>query len=191
MTSPSLSRTRKRISIRGVVQGVGFRPFVYNLARSLQLAGFILNSSSGVTIESNVWSGIEEFLHRLRTSPPPLAQIMEITLKEVSLQHASDFSIQASQEKEDAFSLISPDVATATIAGASLAIRRTAVTDMRLSCSAGDDEKPFDCLPCPAGWPSNDGLMQRFQLLVRPDVQPGGRYVERHQMRWRRKPIGV
>ena len=81
----SLPRIRKRISIRGVVQGVGFRPFVYNLARSLQLAGFIWNSSSGVTVEVEGPDGaIEQFLHTLRTSPPPLAQIMEIALEEVS-----------------------------------------------------------------------------------------------------------
>ncbi len=106
-------RIRKRISIRGVVQGVGFRPFVYNLARSLQLAGFILNSSSGVTVEIEGPDGaIEQFLHTLRTSPPALAQIIEIALEEVSLQNASDFSIQPSREQENAFAFISPDVAT-------------------------------------------------------------------------------
>ncbi len=109
----SLSRIRKRISIRGVVQGVGFRPFVYNLARSLQLTGFILNSSSGVTVEvEGPGHAIEQFLHTLRTSPPPLAQLMEIALEEVSLQHASDFLIQPSREQENEFAFISPDVAT-------------------------------------------------------------------------------
>ena len=111
--SHSLPRIRKRISIRGVVQGVGFRPFVYNLARSLQLAGFILNSSSGVTVEIEGPDGaIEQFLHTLQTSPPPLAQIMEFALEEVSLQNASEFSIQPSRDEENAFAFISPDVAT-------------------------------------------------------------------------------
>ncbi len=109
----SLPRIRKRISIRGVVQGVGFRPFVYNLARSLDLAGFILNSSSGVTVEIEGPDGsIAQFLHTLRTSPPPLAQILEIALEEVSLQNASEFSIQPSREEENEFVFISPDVAT-------------------------------------------------------------------------------
>ncbi|MGC1921453.1 MAG: carbamoyltransferase HypF [Acidobacteriaceae bacterium] len=109
----SLARIRKRISIRGVVQGVGFRPFVYNLARSLQLAGFILNSSSGVTVEiEGPDAAIEQFIETLRTNPPPLAQIMELTLEEVSLQNASEFSIQPSREEENAFAFISPDVAT-------------------------------------------------------------------------------
>jgi hydrogenase maturation protein HypF len=109
----SLSRIRKRISIRGVVQGVGFRPFVYNLARSLQLTGFILNSSSGVTVEiEGPGHAIEQFLDTLRSSPPPLAQIMEISLEQVYLQHASEFSIQPSREQENEFAFISPDVAT-------------------------------------------------------------------------------
>ena len=95
------------------MQGVGFRPFVYNLAQSLRLTGFILNSSSGVTVEiEGVDRVIEQFLHTLQTSPPPLAQIMEITTEEVSLQHASEFSIRASREEENAFAFISPDVAT-------------------------------------------------------------------------------
>ncbi|MGO8718759.1 MAG: carbamoyltransferase HypF [Acidobacteriaceae bacterium] len=112
-TDRSVPRTRKRISIRGVVQGVGFRPFVYNLAQSLELSGYILNSSSGVTVEiEGPHRAIEQFLHALRTSPPPLAQITEIATEELSLQYASDFTIRASQEQENAFSLISPDVAT-------------------------------------------------------------------------------
>ena len=109
----SLPRTRKRIAIRGVVQGVGFRPFVYNLAQSLQLAGFIWNSSAGVTVEVEGPDGaIEQFLHTLRTSPPPLAQIMEISLEEVSLQNTSEFSIQSSREEENGFAFISADAAT-------------------------------------------------------------------------------
>ena len=109
----SLPRIRKRISIRGVVQGVGFRPFVYNLARTLRLTGFILNSSSGVTVEiEGAHSAIDQFLHTLRTSPPPLAQIMEIALEDISLQNASEFSIQPSREEENEFAFISPDVAT-------------------------------------------------------------------------------
>jgi hydrogenase maturation protein HypF len=112
-TTLSLPRIRKRISIRGIVQGVGFRPFVFNLARSMELAGFILNSSSGVIIEiEGSDPAIDQFLRVLRTNPPPLAQITEITLEEISLQNARDFSIRTSQEEADAFSFISPDMAT-------------------------------------------------------------------------------
>ncbi len=113
-TTRSLPTARKHIFIRGVVQGVGFRPFIYNLAHSLGLGGYILNSSSGVTVEvEGPDSAIDQFLATLRASPPPLAQITEIALTEVPLQNASEFSIRESQAEQDhAFSLISPDVAT-------------------------------------------------------------------------------
>lgn len=112
-TTRSVATTRLRISIRGVVQGVGFRPFVYNLAQSLGVTGFILNSSSGVTVEiEGPDRTLQQFLQILRTSPPPLAQIAEVMTEEVSLQNASGFTIRASREETDAFSLISPDVAT-------------------------------------------------------------------------------
>ncbi|MHB1857379.1 MAG: acylphosphatase, partial [Acidobacteriaceae bacterium] len=61
-TTRSLPTARKHIFIRGVVQGVGFRPFIYNLAHSLGLAGYILNSSSGVTVEvEGPGSAIDQF----------------------------------------------------------------------------------------------------------------------------------
>jgi hydrogenase maturation protein HypF len=105
--------TRKRILVRGVVQGVGFRPFVYNLARSLGLNGYILNSSSGVKIEvEGPDTAIERFLDTLRTNPPPLAQIANIIEIDLRLQGEDGFSIRESADDEAAFALISPDVAT-------------------------------------------------------------------------------
>ena len=50
-TTSTASARRKHIDVRGIVQGVGFRPFVYKLAHSLGLTGYVFNSSSGVTIE--------------------------------------------------------------------------------------------------------------------------------------------
>ena len=55
---------------------------------------------------------IEQFLQTLRSNPPPLAQIMEIALENVSMHNASQFSIQPSREQENAFAFISPDMAT-------------------------------------------------------------------------------
>ncbi len=49
--TPTASARRRHIDVRGIVQGVGFRPFVYKLAQSLSLTGYVFNSSSGVTIE--------------------------------------------------------------------------------------------------------------------------------------------
>ena len=112
-TTSSLPTLRKQVFVRGVVQGVGFRPFVYNLAASLGLSGYILNSSSGVTIEvEGLPAAIDQFLHALQVDPPPLAQIADITVTDIPLQRESGFSIRESMAQDGAFSLVSPDVAT-------------------------------------------------------------------------------
>lgn len=69
----------ERIRVRGLVQGVGFRPFVWHLAQDLQLSGEVSNDGDGVLIQ--VWgchAQLSEFVQRLRTEPPPLARIDEI-----------------------------------------------------------------------------------------------------------------
>jgi len=112
-TTPYTPIVRKQIFIRGIVQGVGFRPFVYNLAQSLALSGYILNSSSGVTIEiEGEDSAVEQFLHTLRNSPPPLAQITDIALTGIPVQGELCFAIRDSQTDYCEFVLVSPDVAT-------------------------------------------------------------------------------
>ncbi len=71
---------RQQIRVRGIVQGVGFRPFVYNLAQSLRLAGYVLNSSAGVLIEvEGDPAQIDLFVRELNENPPPLAQIEDIS----------------------------------------------------------------------------------------------------------------
>ena len=70
---------RLHIQVRGIVQGVGFRPFVYKLAKSLDLTGYVFNSSSGVTIEiEGGQSKVDGFLKTLRNDPPQLAEITQI-----------------------------------------------------------------------------------------------------------------
>ena len=64
---------RAKIIVKGIVQGVGFRPFVYNLAKSLNLKGYVLNSSKGVTIEIE-GDNISDFIDRLPKEAPPLSQ---------------------------------------------------------------------------------------------------------------------
>jgi hydrogenase maturation protein HypF len=112
-TTPSVPISRKQILVRGIVQGVGFRPFVYGLARSLGLGGYILNSSSGVTIEvEGADPAIEKFLDTLQKSPPPLARITDITVADFPPQGSGEFSIRESHADDAEFVLVSPDVAT-------------------------------------------------------------------------------
>lgn len=99
---------RTRIIVKGVVQGVGFRPFVYNLARSLNLKGYVNNSSKGVTIEIE-GDGGSTFLEKLRKEAPPLSQIVSIDVSELPYHGYRDFSILESED-EGSFTLISADV---------------------------------------------------------------------------------
>jgi hydrogenase maturation protein HypF len=104
---------RKHIQVRGIVQGVGFRPFVYNLAHSLGLTGFVFNSSSGVTIEiEGDGAAVDAFLRTLQNDPPQLAEITEITVSEMEVEGVAGFSILGSREEPGEFVLVSPDAGT-------------------------------------------------------------------------------
>jgi hydrogenase maturation protein HypF len=103
---------RKKITIRGIVQGVGFRPFVYRLARQLELRGFVRNTTRGVEIEiEGKKISTARFLNDLRDNAPPAARIDEIASVEARPKGYSKFSIRDSKRAEG-FTQISPDIAT-------------------------------------------------------------------------------
>jgi hydrogenase maturation protein HypF len=105
------------IHITGVVQGVGFRPFVYNLADELALSGWVLNSSSGVEIEAvGPPEALEAFADRLKSDAPPLARIEKVTVTDipisgVELPIPDGFAIRHSEAQPGEFQPISPDIA--------------------------------------------------------------------------------
>jgi hydrogenase maturation protein HypF len=110
---PVISRERVRFRVKGLVQGVGFRPFVYRLAISLDLAGHVSNDSEGVTIEAEgPPSAIEQFHRRLLEEPPAIARITDCVLEPMQVLGTSGFTIMASQSGRSANTLISPDIAT-------------------------------------------------------------------------------
>lgn len=112
-TPRSVSETRKHIQVRGVVQGVGFRPFVYNLAASLGLTGYVFNSSAGVTIEiEGMEAAAQKFVETLRSDPPQLAEVTEIEISNIDVYGDTTFSILHSQREVGEFVLISPDAGT-------------------------------------------------------------------------------
>ncbi len=99
------------INITGVVQGVGFRPFVYTLAVKHGLHGWVRNTSHGVDIELN--ASAEEarsFVDEIRRNKPPLAKIDQISLAEVAYQPYESFTIVHSQPQPGEFLPVSPDV---------------------------------------------------------------------------------
>lgn len=107
------SHTRLRLEVQGRVQGVGFRPFVFQLATQCQLAGWIKNTTRGATIEIEGPSAdLEVFQRRLRLQIPPSANIDSINSSAISLQQETNFSIQISQKHGPRLSVIPPDLAT-------------------------------------------------------------------------------
>jgi hydrogenase maturation protein HypF len=103
---------RRRIEVSGIVQGVGFRPYIYRLATERHLTGHIRNTSAGVTIElQGPATAVEEFLGRLPKEAPPLARITQIQVHELACNGDHGFSILESGRGERARTLISPDVA--------------------------------------------------------------------------------
>jgi hydrogenase maturation protein HypF len=103
----------KHISVKGVVQGVGFRPFVYGLAIRLNLHGWVCNTSGGVEIVlQGKESSIEDFIHSLSAEAPALAHIDDVKVYEESSEpEYSNFEIRESASLEGAFQPISADVA--------------------------------------------------------------------------------
>ena len=103
--------TRARIIVRGIVQGVGFRPFIYHLANDHELKGWVLNSTEGVVIEvEGPTKRLEEFITDITLKAPPLAVIEKVESSLLPPVGYQSFIIQASQEQEDKFVLISPDI---------------------------------------------------------------------------------
>jgi len=109
MTLPPAAR---QIRINGIVQGVGFRPFVHQLARRHHLRGHVANTAAGVYLHVEGASRqMEAFLRDLATQKPPLAHIVEMTVDAAEPAGYADFSILKSEGGDHRATLISPDVA--------------------------------------------------------------------------------
>ena len=108
---------RRQIEVSGIVQGVGFRPYVYRLATGRHLRGTIRNTSAGVTIEiQGPAETVQDFVEHLPAEAPPLARITNVAVHDVpcvaeQVGDVQDFCIVHSREGEEVRTLISPDVA--------------------------------------------------------------------------------
>jgi hydrogenase maturation protein HypF len=99
------------IHVTGVVQGVGFRPFVYGLATRHKLVGWVCNTSAGVDIEVEGTSeALDRFVSALTLRAPPLARIESVKVDEIPLNGYRQFNIRHSQARPGAFQPISPDI---------------------------------------------------------------------------------
>ncbi|HEV2242144.1 MAG TPA: carbamoyltransferase HypF, partial [Streptosporangiaceae bacterium] len=106
-------RVRTAVRVEGIVQGVGFRPFVYSLATSLGLGGLVGNDVDGVFAEvEGTPAAVETFLHSLACEAPPLARIERITTTAMRPDGTASFSIAPSEPGRERRALVSADTAT-------------------------------------------------------------------------------
>ncbi|MEV1293066.1 carbamoyltransferase HypF [Pseudonocardia sp. NPDC049635] len=113
MSAPAAGALRRRAVVTGVVQGVGFRPFVHRLATALELGGLVGNDSAAVFLEvEGPPAALDEFDRRLRTEAPPLARIESVHWTDLRATGAGAFRIDGSRASGGAATTVPPDVAT-------------------------------------------------------------------------------
>ncbi|MEU8748859.1 carbamoyltransferase HypF [Streptomyces chartreusis] len=104
---------RRRVLVRGVVQGVGFRPYVYGLATELALVGHVTNTPEGVVAEvEGSGAAVARFCDRLAVQAPPLARVESVDHQELPAAGGEAFIILASRSGGPVRTLVSPDTAT-------------------------------------------------------------------------------
>jgi hydrogenase maturation protein HypF len=104
---------RLRVVVRGAVQGVGFRPFIYRLATELQLAGWVNNSAAGVQIEvEGAREQLHAFLLRVEADAPPRAVIQSLEATQLDPCGYTCFEVRRSDEAGARTTLVMPDIAT-------------------------------------------------------------------------------
>ena len=105
------ARQGKRVHVEGIVQGVGFRPFIFALAERYALAGWVRNTSAGVDIEvDGALEALDAFVQAISAEAPPLAQIDGVTAVAIPANGYTTFEIVHSEAISGAFQPISPDV---------------------------------------------------------------------------------
>lgn len=103
---------RQRLTVTGVVQGVGFRPFVHRIATELGLVGFVGNDSGAVFVEvQGPTARIDEFGRRLRADKPPPARISSVSIVDLKTEPATDFRIVDSRSVAGTTTPVPPDIA--------------------------------------------------------------------------------
>ena len=103
---------RAEIGITGIVQGIGFRPFIYNLAQKHLLRGWVLNNEKGVFIDAEGEDrNLDQFIQEIPKFAPPLARIETFQIRHLEPSGYATFEIRKSEEAQEKFTLISPDVA--------------------------------------------------------------------------------
>lgn len=102
----------KKISVLGIVQGVGFRPYIYNLAIKYNIKGWVKNDENGVEIEAySTKENIQNFIDEIKSNPPILAKITDLKIENKNRKEYKDFQIIQSSSSKNKTTTISPDMA--------------------------------------------------------------------------------
>jgi len=99
-----------KIIFKGIVQGVGFRPFIYRISNGLRLKGKVYNSGEGAVVEVD-GNSAEKFLDEVKKRLPPLAYISTYDIKKIRDNNYKEFTIEKSIEDKTPFTIVSPDIA--------------------------------------------------------------------------------
>jgi hydrogenase maturation protein HypF len=103
---------RKKLAVKGTVQGVGFRPFIYRIAAEGNLAGFVGNTTSGVIIEAEgTEADVREFIGKINSDGPPNAQILALEEYDIAPKGGKEFSIISSHGNGELSIMVAPDTA--------------------------------------------------------------------------------
>ncbi len=104
---------RREVAVRGIVQGVGFRPFIFALARRYGLSGFVRNDADGVHIEvEGAPEPLDRFLQGVGDEAPPLSVVEDVAWRPLTARGERDFRIETSRAGVERRALVSPDTAT-------------------------------------------------------------------------------
>jgi acylphosphatase len=160
----------RRIEVRGTVQGVGFRPWVYRVARQAHVTGRVLNHAAGVTIYAfGTPEELEDFCAALRVDPPPAARIQQLEWADIPSEQPAGFTIVASRDGLERVVSIPADLATCP-----------ACTGEIFDPSNRRYRYPFtNCTDCLRPAPHIDGLVRDVRRLPAGVRRPGGSAVSR------------
>ena len=110
---PASPLVRRAVIVRGAVQGVGYRPFIYRLATELELTGWVLNSAQGLFVEvEGTPGGVDSFCRLLQLEAPPRAMVQGLEISELPVAGYTNFTIRHSEESGPKTTVILPDLAT-------------------------------------------------------------------------------
>ena len=141
---------RVKVTVRGVVQGVGFRPFIYRLATQIRLNGWVLNSAQGVFIEvEGARDALRSFLLRLEKEKPPRAVIQSLEFSFLDAAGYDRFDIRYSDQSGQKTVLILPDIAVCPDCFVKSSIRKIDDTVIRSPIAQIADRDSQSSKRCP------------------------------------------